>query len=368
MKKIFSALLIILTLCSCQKQYNTDLKKNQPKDTEIRAVWIFYDEISMLNYKNPTEKDFTDKITAMLDKCTQYNINTVFIQVRPFCDAMYDSEIFPSSYYLTGEQGKKAEFDALKICVEQSHIRNIKIHAWINPFRIMYNSKKFEISESNPCYDWINNDSGNIIKTDEGYFMCPASHEVQKLVIDGIHEIAENYDVDGIHIDDYFYPTTQKSADEIFYADYIKSGGELELYDWRRANISALVGAMYSAVKSIKPDCIFSISPQGNIDNNKNSQYADVEEWCSHSGFADWIIPQVYYSLDNSVLPFKTAVDKWEKISTDSAKLIWGLAGYKVGNEFDITEFEKQTEYIKNKGSYCGYAIFSYSHLDKLFP
>lgn len=359
-------MIVMLMMCGCEKQVQQEDTVQKTEASEIRAVWIYYDELSMKNEKNANSQSFEQKITKMLDNCSKHGINTVFVQVRPFCDAFYKSELFPPSVYLSGEQGKDTGYDALQICIEKAHERGISVHAWINPFRVMYYSKKFTVSKTNPSYDWIENDSKNIIKTDDGIFMCPASYEVQKLVIDGVREIAENYDVDGIHIDDYFYPTTDESADSSFYKTYTESGGKLTLDEWRRANISALVSAMYSTVKSKNEDCIFSISPQGNIDNNQNSQYADVKMWCSEKGYADWIIPQIYYSFDNTVLPFDKAVGDWNKIKSENVKIIWGIALYKIGNDFDENEISKQIEYLKSLGSYDGVAYFSYSQLEKL--
>ena len=44
-----------------------------------------------------------------------------------------------------------------------------------------------------------------------------------------------------------------------------------------------------------------------------------MEKWCSESGFCDWIIPQIYYGLDNEYMPFeKTLEDLTKRILTYS--------------------------------------------------
>ena len=88
--------------------------------------------------------------------------------------------------------------------------------------------------------------------------------------------------------------------------------------------------------------------------------------WCSEKGYADWIIPQIYYSFDNTVLPFDKAVGDWNKTKSENVKIIWGIALYKIGNDFDENEISKQIEYLKSLGSYDGVAYFSYSQLKKL--
>lgn len=44
--------------------------------------------------------------------------------------------------------------------------------------------------------------------------------------MDGVRELAENYDLDGIHFDDYFYPSPDESFDSTAYREY-KMAGDL---------------------------------------------------------------------------------------------------------------------------------------------
>lgn len=50
------------------------------------------------------------------------------------------------------------------------------------------------------------------------------SAAARELIVNGVREIVENYDVDGIHFDDYFYPTTDLTFDA---ATYQASGSSL---------------------------------------------------------------------------------------------------------------------------------------------
>ena len=65
-------------------------------------------------------------------------MNAVILQVRPSADALYPSELYPWSKYLTGTQGTapKNGFDPLAYWVERAHALGLELHAWINPFRI----------------------------------------------------------------------------------------------------------------------------------------------------------------------------------------------------------------------------------------
>ena len=363
-------LLAMLTLSSCGI---IEKSKNDKKPTgkEISAAWISYTELSMKDENGGNEDSFRDKISEMFDNCAQLGINTVFAQVRPFCDAMYPSEIFPWSAYLTGYQGDPVYYDPLEIMVEEAHERGLGLHAWINPFRVSFDTDTDKLSEKNPAKKLLNDEKtkDRVVTADGGLYLCPASTQNHKLIIDGVREIIRNYEVDGIHIDDYFYPSTDISVDKTYYEEYKKSGGALFYDKWRLEVISSFVSQMYTAVKSERNDCVFSISPAGNINNNYEEEYADVERWCSEKGYCDWIIPQIYYGFENEVLPFDKACKSWSELdTTDDVRMIYGIPAYKVNGEEDEFKagggiIEKQISVAKATDNYGGVAFFSYSSL-----
>lgn len=359
------AVIIFFSGCAVKNEEKTKINET----LQVSAVWIFYNELNMLDENGGTEESFKKKISDMFDNCVSHGINTVFLQVRPCADSFYDSSIFPWSHYLTGEQGKAVSYDPLEICVEEAHKRGLSIHAWINPFRIAFNDDVSKLNENHPAMKWIENKTSDVVFVNGGIYFSPASLDAQRLVLDGVREIVKNYDIDGIHIDDYFYPSTEAKVDSAFYKKYTESGGELSLEEWRLNMISAFVSQMYSAVKSENEKCIFSVSPAGNIQNNYAEQYADVKLWCSQKGYADWIIPQIYYGFENDTLPFDTALTEWSEIHTNGEiKMIYGIAAYKVNDSDDEWIagrgiIDKQLKLIKDNGAAYGVAFFSYSSI-----
>lgn len=369
MKRIACLFLVVLIFGGCS--FADKKQKVRTTGREISAVWISYNELSMKDENGGDEYSFRSKISKMFDNCADYGINTVFAQVRPFCDAMYYSEIFPWSAYLTGEQGEGVDYDPLEIMVEEAHERGLALHAWINPFRISFDSDTDKLSDDNPAKELLNDKAakGRVVSADGGLYFSPASTDNQKLVIDGVREIINNYDVDGIHIDDYFYPSTDESVDKIYYDEYKKNGGSLYLDKWRLNVISSFVSQMYTAVKSEDTDCVFSISPAGNVSNNYEEEYADVELWCAERGYCDWIIPQLYYGFESRKLPFDKACRQWSELDKNGAvRMIYGVAAYKVNGESDEFKagsgiIEKQISVAKATDNYGGIAFFSYSAL-----
>lgn len=340
-------------------------------DEKMRGVWVSYMELSMENESSKTQKAFEDKFTEIAQKCSESGFNTLIVQVRPFCDALYKSSYFPWSHILTGTQGENPQYDALQIMCDICKENNLKIHAWINPYRVSSNETPKKLSDNNPYIK--NSEIG--IKTDNGIFLDPSNETAQQLISDGVKEIAENYDVDGIQFDDYFYPTEDESFDKKQYEAYIEKYGKensMSLDNWRMQNVNTLICNVYRTIKSVDSSVEFGISPQGNIGNN-DGLYADVKSWCTCKGFADYICPQIYFSLENPALTFEDCLDSWTSLDFDeNVKLYVGLGGYKAGNgEYDeetwlLSDSILADEYdiLRNNKSVRGFMLYSYNSLE----
>lgn len=340
-------------------------------DEEMRGVWVSYMELSMENESSKTQKAFEDKFTEIVQKCRESGFNTLIVQVRPFCDALYKSSYFPWSHILTGTQGENPQYDALQIMCDICKENNLKIHAWINPYRVSSNETPKKLSDNNPYIK--NSEIG--IKTDNGIFLDPSNETAQQLISDGVKEIAENYDVDGIQFDDYFYPTEDESFDKKQYEAYIEKYGKensMSLDNWRMQNVNTLICKVYRTIKSVDSSVEFGISPQGNIGNN-DGLYADVKSWCTCKGFADYICPQIYFSLENPALTFEDCLNSWTSLDFgENVKLYVGLGGYKAGNgEYDeetwlLSDSILADEYdiLRNNKSVSGFMLYSYSCLE----
>lgn len=340
-------------------------------DEEMRGVWVSYMELSMENESSKTQKAFEDKFTEIAQKCRESGFNTLIVQIRPFCDALYKSSYFPWSHILTGTQGENPQYDALQIMCDICKENNLKIHAWINPYRVSSNGTPKKLSDNNPYIK--NSEIG--IKTDNGIFLDPSNETAQQLISDGVKEIAENYDVDGIQFDDYFYPTEDESFDKKQYEAYIEKYGKensMSLDNWRMQNVNTLICKIYRIIKSVDSSVEFGISPQGNIGNN-DGLYADVKSWCTCKGFADYICPQIYFSLENPALTFEDCLDSWTSLDFDeNVKLYVGLGGYKAGKgEYDeetwlLSDSILANEYdiLRNNKSVRGFMLYSYNCLE----
>ncbi len=346
------------------KSENTSSRLNYK---DMKAVWLSYIDLSpMLTGK--TETEFKNGFETACKNISEIHCNTVFVHVRPFGDAFYNSDIYPCSRFITGSPTDKPPFDPLSIMVETAHKYKLSIHAWINPLRL-------DDEEYFDGYDakylikkWYDSKNGyvNSVQGDKRLWLDPGYSEVRKLIADGAQEIAKKYDIDGIHYDDYFYPTTADTFDKECFA---KSGSDKSLSVWRCENISLMCAQIYKAVKSVDKSIIVGAAPQGNVDNNYRYMYADVKKWGSETGYVDYICPQIYFGYNNPVKPFLETLKEWENIVVnDKVDLYVGLAVYKVcggDDEFVNTKgiISKQIKDIGNSKACKGFALYNYINL-----
>ncbi len=356
-------LCILLFVCGCQENEGQERIKD---DNSIyhKGVWVTYGELNGM-----LASDFKDEFSKVIEKCKEKGITDIFVHTRAFCDAYYPSSLFPMA-----ESVKSAEFDILEFMVESAHQKNIRFHAWINPYRVRTADNNIQnINQESPAYKW--GLSEELLVTGSGIYLNPASYKARILVTDGVREILNTYAVDGIHFDDYFYPMDLNQEDISSYQKYCASTeNPVSIEDWRRGNVNALISGVYTAIKFINKDIIFSVSPAADIEKNYNCRYADVTVW-GESGCVDWIIPQLYFGFNypDSKFCFNNLLDSWKReLKSSKAKLLIGLASYKVGTQTmpDAAEWILGEEIIKAQEKICeedediyGHLYFSYSYI-----
>ncbi len=399
MKRIFILMLSsLILLCSCAGEdtnfssvtevseesevylpYPDDLEYKEeeyyvytPSAEKLNAVWISQYDITkaMCNKAGQTPPgDYAEYINKMCKELKNKGYNALFVQVRPFGDSFYPSEYYPPSKYAVGAYGNDFEYDPIELLVSAAHTYGLEFHAWVNPFRLMEEKELALIPADSPIrqlYDW-----GKLSLYGGRYYLRPSDEASCALILNGIGEIIQKYDVDGIHFDDYFYPT----ADPAFDSEEFAASGETRLQMWRRKNVSDFVRRVYSHIKNLDKDCVFGISPAGNMHYTYSSCCADIYKWCSEEGYVDYIMPQIYFGYTHSTAPFSEMISKWSDIiKTPSVKLYIGLAAYKQGavdnNAGDgKNEWITDKELLSKQAQEClersdGYNMFSYGYID----
>lgn len=361
--------------------------KTTTQTEEYKAFWFsFYDYDSYrAKYKKRTATNFKSYFTGVVKKGKSLGMNRIIVQVRPFGDAIYKSKYFPWSKYISGKQGRSPGFDPLKIMVSVAHSQGISIEAWVNPYRVTTGSTSYKkLSKKNPARKWHAKKSTrrNVLSYGGSLYYNPSKKAVKNLIINGVKEIVQKYDVDGIHMDDYFYPSfTKKNVKKSFDAkEYNKSSYKKKkksIYAYRRAQVSSLVSSMKAAIKKIDPNVAYGISPAGNIDNltSKYSYYVDIYKWLKSTKYVDYICPQIYWGFKHPTAKFDKVTKRWVKAAkSKKVKLYIGIAVYRAGHNagqnkaerrewrYDSNVLKKQVQYARKK-KVDGFAFFDYQDL-----
>lgn len=348
---------------------------------EMRGVWV--SSVYNLDYPSSPTTD-PDKLRAeadeILDNCVKWGLNAVFLQVRPSGDALYKSDLFPWSKYLTGSVGTAPQdgFDPLEYWVEAAHKRGLELHAWINPYRITRgkDTEWNQLPSTHPAKmnpDWV------VKYSDGNYYFNPGIPEVRDLVTRGAVEIVQNYDVDGLHMDDYFYPGTDFN-DAATYQKYGSSFSNIA--DFRRDSVNQLVAQLDTAVHNIDPDIQFGISPSGiwankstdprgsNTNGSEHyvSSYADSLYWIEN-GLVDYIIPQIYWEIGHKLADFATLADWWnDAVAGSDVHLYIGMGAYRCADNptgvWTTTDpLFDSLAYLENKDNVGGCVFFRYGSI-----
>lgn len=396
----------------------------QPKN-QFRSSWVA--TINNLNIAKPSsEADFKANYTKILSDFSDWNMNAMIFQVRPLLDAYYPSELNPWSEFLSGSQGADPGYDPLAWMVETTHQAGMEYHAWFNPYRVTNTklstqsiltktglTKEEILSLSIPEQITALHNAGilaatnyavehpeNVLIFDEKLFLNPGIPAVRDYVVASIAEVVQNYDVDAIHFDDYFYPYRitvdgvnvlfgEKGEDDATFAEF--GAGYTSIDDWRRDNITSLVEGIKQVIDvhnqqnqkavqfGISPFGIWehkandnrgSNTPTGSSQSYSTSIYADTYKWIKEETL-DYVIPQIYWSFDQSAAPYGELTKWWNDVAEGSKTQIYvGHANYKhISNGgwdaswMNPEEIPNQMRFNQTLPNISGSSLFSYNDI-----
>jgi uncharacterized lipoprotein YddW (UPF0748 family) len=300
---------------------------SQPK-YEFRAVWVAtVDNIDWPSTKFLSTDSQKIEFIKLLDLHKQNGMNAIVAQIRPAADAFYPSSFEPWSEWLTGAQGKAPSpyYDPLDFMIKETHKRNMEFHAWLNPYRAVYDVYHSTITPTHITKvhpEWF-------LQYGEKKYFDPGNKDVQIFVTTVVRDIVRRYDVDAIHFDDYFYPyriPKREFPDSVSYAKY---GNGMTKDDWRRSNVDSIILKLSNAIKEERRYCKFGISPFGVWRNkskdstgsetqagqtNYDDLYADILLWTKMK-WIDYVAPQLYWEIGFVKAPYEVLIDWWAKNS-----------------------------------------------------
>ena len=311
-------LLILFTFCYSLCPASAQMKR------EFRGAWI---QCVNGQFQGMGTQKMQETLTYQLNELQKDGANVIIFQVRPECDALYESSLEPWSRFLTGKQGVAPSpyWDPLQWMITECHKRGMELHAWINPYRAKTKTTKQlaanHIAVRNPmsCFSY-----------DDLFILNPGLPENRDYICQVVKDIVSRYDVDGIHMDDYFYPYPVKGEtipDAEQFRQY--NNGIKDIGDWRRYNVNLFVEQLYKTVHETKPWVKVGISPFGIYRNKKSSPmgsntngtqnyddlYADILLWVNN-GWLDYNVPQIYWEIGNKAADYETLIRWWNQYAS----------------------------------------------------
>lgn len=345
---------------------------------EFRAAWV----ASVGNIDWPSTNGLTTaqqkaELVAILNRALQLKLNTIILQVRPACDALYASPIEPWSEYLTGTMGKAPEpyYDPLAFAITEAHQRGLELHAWFNPYRARLKSTRSPASASHVSHahpQWVRS-YGKYLWLD------PGEKEVQDYSLSVVMDVVRRYDIDGVHFDDYFYPYTEKDAagrdmdfpDDITWKRF-GARGKLSREDWRRENVNTFIQRVYRSIKAEKPWVRFGVSPFGiwrpgvppGIDGYDAyaKLYADSRLWLAN-GWLDYFAPQLYWSISAPQQSFPALLKWWAQQNPQHRHLLAGMDSTKTRNVWPPVEILRQIAMTRKQHGTSGHCHWNMTSL-----
>lgn len=368
----------LLFLCVCTFVALTSGAQTKP---EFRGLWIAtVDNIDWPSKGNFSPDSQRREYIRLLDMMQQNGFNAAIVQVRPAADAFFPSSYEPWSEWLTGTQGAPPQpfYDPLEFMITETHKRGMEFHAWVNPYRAVFNIGTSSLSATHVTRlhpDWF------LPYGDKRYF-DPGNKDAQRFVGYVIRDLVSRYPVDAIHMDDYFYPYRITGKEFPDNHSFRIHGNGMSKDDWRRSNTDSIIALLSRTIKNENPKCQFGISPfgiwrnankdslNGSMTNGGSSNYddlfADILLWL-RKGWIDYVAPQIYWEFEHRVAPFSVLLDWWSKHSYGKNCYI-GLGMYKAGTNpawKNRLQLPRQIEAIRKTPNIHGMVIFSAKSVQK---
>lgn len=262
---------------------------------ELRGVWLTNVDSDVLFSK--------DNLREAIRRLDRLNFNTIYPTVWNGGYTLYPSDVAKQVFgqELHPEPGLQ-DRDILEEAVSLAHSRGLAVIPWFE-FGLMAPADS-ELVQRHP--DWVTNKQDgtkvfNVHGEDHSVWLNPAHPSVQQFLVKLVTEVVEKYDIEGIQFDDHLGMPVEVGYDDYTVQLYQQENGgrrpptnfnDPAWMRWRANKLSDLMTRIATAVKSRKPNCLISLSP-----NPRGFAYQKyLQDWYSwqQMNFIDELVVQVY--------------------------------------------------------------------------
>ncbi|MDJ0713397.1 MAG: family 10 glycosylhydrolase [Prochloraceae cyanobacterium] len=284
------------------------------KQIELRAVWLTNFGTAFLHH--------TTRLDEVLYHLAELNFNTIYPCVWNRAHTLFPSAVAQKTTGTRSDPLLTLPFqDSLKSIVRHARRQGIAVVPWFEYGLMAPNTSN--LVQRHPEWITVTRDGTRIIKPHSqeslarrpqplrNFFaelsganlvwLNPMHPEVQQFLTDLIVEVVTKYDVDGIQLDDHFGLPVSLGYDpytvKLYQQEHQGASPPQNPYNsewmrWRANKLTQFITKISQAVKTKKPNCIVSISP-----NPAGFAYREyLQDWSSwvQKGIIDEVVVQVY--------------------------------------------------------------------------
>jgi uncharacterized lipoprotein YddW (UPF0748 family) len=260
-----------------------------------KAVWLTNVDSQVMNSRK--------NLAVGLSRLAELGFNTIYPAVWQRGYTLYPSEV---ARELTGSAVLPNSLfvgrDLLSEIIELAQPLNIRVIPWFEyglmvlprlppvgkPTTIVVQHPDLLLLDDRGNSQRIKGASNTL---DPNAWLNPIHDRVRKFMVDLIADVVCRYPVDGIQLDDHFSFPVELGYD-LFTQQLFKQQHQANWHEWRGLQLTQLLKQIVCSVRSIRPDCIISISPNP-LGFSKSRYLVDWRQWCD-LGLVDELVLQVY--------------------------------------------------------------------------
>lgn len=360
--------------------------------SETRALWVLRSSLAS-----------SASIATVVSSARTFGFNALLVQVRGRGDAYYASQLEPRAEEL---QTQPAAFDPLQELLTAAHQAGLQVHAWVNvglvssasdlprsPNHVVYEHPEWlmvprvlaremaDVDQESPAYlgrlsRWTRAQAGGV----EGLYVSPLSAPAAEHLTSVVSDLSRRYALDGLHLDYIRYPDERfdysRYAVAAFRAAVAPEIGDAERQrldalaeddplaypdnlpePWdrfRRAQLSALVMRLRTAVKTERPHALVSAAVAPDVDEAFARRLQDWRTWLE-SGLIDAVCPMAY---TQETPTFARQIASARGLAGTHA--VWaGIGAYRLTAD----ETVRHIQVARQQGA-DGFVLFSYDSLN----
>jgi uncharacterized lipoprotein YddW (UPF0748 family) len=253
-----------------------------------KATWLTNVDSQIMNSRS--------NLAAGLGRLAELGFNTIYPAVWQRGYTLYPSavakeltgaEVLPNSPFV--------DRDVLAEIIELARPLNIRVIPWFEYGLMVPPSST--IARQHPellLLDQQGNPQriqGANGKLDPNVWLNPGHDRVCKFMVDLIADLVDRYPVAGIQLDDHFAWPIELGYDQLT-QQLFQQQDRADWDEWRGSQLTGLLIQIVGAIKSIRPDCLVSISPNP-LGFSQSRYLVDWQQW-ANLGLIDELVLQVY--------------------------------------------------------------------------